>query len=107
MQKHSCDTKPAVMLPQASQSLWRLIRFYSSLACKSSEEAGSSIYRCLLGSALGSLWDLCSLQALEIHCLYPASDSKHDHLNMALDHLTGLTSLDIEVRVWPQAPSIA
>jgi hypothetical protein len=48
---------------------------------------------------LGSLWGLCSLQALEIHCLYPISKREHDHLGLALEHLTGLTSLSIDMQV--------
>ena len=56
--------------------------------------------RRLDGSALGSLWGLRSLQALTIHSLYPVREYRDDYLNMALDHLTGLTSLDIEVSVW-------
>lgn len=43
---------------------------------------------------LGSLWGLSSLKALKIHCLYPVGEREDDHLGLALDHLTGLTSLD-------------
>jgi hypothetical protein len=63
--------------------------------------------RRLDGSALGSLRGLRSLQALKIHTLcpvsescWPASDYSSDFLDEALHHLTGLTSLDINMQAW-------